>query len=76
MKKLLLAIYIGLCLMSGCSDKVTETVTFMINEPIFMSAEDFRNSVNVTTKDVPIKNYGKICFYQLKGQDAKYYRCF
>ena len=64
MKKLLLAIYIGLCLMSGCSDKVTETVTFMINEPIFMSAEDFRNSVNVTTKDVPIKNYGKICFYQ------------
>ena len=63
MKKLLFIIFTGLFVLSGCNDTVTETVTYMINEPVFMSAENFRSSVNVTTRAEVISNYGKMCFY-------------
>ena len=64
MRKLFFAISTGILLFSGCTDKVTETVTYMINEPVFMSEIEFRNSVKITDNQVPISNYGKICFYQ------------
>ncbi len=64
MKKVLFVLYAGIIALSGCSDKVSETVTYMINEPVFMSAKAFRESVSVTTKVETIKNYGKICFYE------------
>jgi len=64
MKKLLFAMYAGVLALSGCSDTVTETVTYMINEPVFMSADEFRSSVKVATVPVPISNYGKMCFYE------------
>ena len=63
MKKLTFALFAGIILFSGCKDKITETVTYMINEPVFMSAKEFRESVNVTTRAVAISDYGKICFY-------------
>ena len=64
MKKLVFALYAGIIAFSGCNDTVTETVTYMINEPVFMSADEFRNSVKVSTIPVTISNYGKICFYE------------
>ena len=64
MKNLKFALFAGMLLLFGCQDTVTETVTYMINEPVFMSADDFRKSVNVTTRVIPISDYGKICFYE------------
>ena len=63
MKKSVLVFFAGIILFSGCQDKVTETVTYKINEPVFMSEKDFRESVKVTSKAVVISNYGKMCFY-------------
>ena len=64
MKKLVLVFFAGIIVFSGCSDKVTETVTYLINEPVFMSEDAFRKSVVVGTEPQPISNYGKMCFYE------------
>ena len=64
MKKLLFAISAGFFALAGRKDTVTETVTYMINEPVFMSAKDFRNSVKVSTRAEAISDYGKMCFYE------------
>ena len=64
MKKSVFIFFAGIILFSGCNDTVTETVTYMINEPVFMSEKDFRSSVKVTTIAEPISNYGKMCFYK------------
>jgi len=50
-------------LLGGCSYNYKETVTYKINEPVFMSMSEFRNSVKVTNEQHQISNYGKICFY-------------
>jgi len=63
MKKLVFLFCAGIIAFSGCSDVVTETVTYQINEPVFMTTKAFRESVVVTTKPQPITNYGKMCFY-------------
>src|SRR5665647_3663824 len=63
MKKLIFLFNIAVLLLVGCDDKVTETVTYKINEPVFMSSETFRSSVKVTSEPQKITNYGKICFY-------------
>ena len=63
MKKLVFLFCAGMIAISGCGDVVTETVTYQVNEPVFMSAKDFRGSVVVSTKAQPITDYGKICFY-------------
>jgi len=47
----------------GCDEKGAEKVEYTINEPVFMSATEFRNSVNVTTIPRTIEERGKICFY-------------
>ncbi len=64
MKKLLFVLCAGIIVLSGCSDTVTETVTYMVNEPVFMPAKAFRESVNVTATPQTISNYGKMCFYE------------
>ena len=63
MKKLVFVLFVGIISFSGCQDTVTETVTYMINEPVFMSAKAFRESVKVTTQAAVISNHGKMCFY-------------
>src|ERR1035437_5034646 len=63
MNKLLFLPSISLFLLTSCSDYVTETVTYKINEPIFMSAATFRNSVKVSPMPHEITSVGKICFY-------------
>ena len=64
MKKLIFVLYAGIIAFSGCKDSVIETVTYMINEPVFMSEKAFRESVHVSTVSHPISNYGKMCFYE------------
>ena len=63
MKKILFLFSLTLLALTGCEDKVTETVTYKINEPIFMSTATFRNSVKVTAEPQKITSIGKMCFY-------------
>jgi len=50
-------------LLTGCKYDYKEVITYKINEPVLMSASEFRNSVKVTKEQHQISNYGKICFY-------------
>ena len=54
----------SLCVLMGCKDDGVrmEVVRYAINEPVFMSISEFRNSVKVTDEVVPITKRGKICF--------------
>ncbi len=63
MKKTLFFYSIVLLTLAGCADQVTQTVTYKINEPIFMATETFRNSVKVTSEPRKISTVGKMCFY-------------
>ena len=38
-------------------------ITYQVNEPVFMSSEEFRNSVVVTDQQRAVTGGGKICFY-------------
>jgi hypothetical protein len=60
-KAVLLFLFAGL--LAGCTYNYTETISYRVNEPVFMSMSDFRSSVEVTNEQRPISNYGKICFY-------------
>ena len=62
MKKTL-CIFFPLLLLFGCDNSITELVTYQINEPVFMTRSEFKNSVKVTKAKNVITNYGKICFY-------------
>ncbi|MDD4967831.1 MAG: hypothetical protein PHT07_00195 [Paludibacter sp.] len=63
MKKILFLFSMTLLALTGCENQVTETVTYKINEPIFMATSTFRNSVKVTTEPQKITSIGKMCFY-------------
>lgn len=63
MKNLLFLFSISLFALTGCSDVVTEMVTYKVNEPIFMETSTFRNSVKVSPKPQNITSIGKMCFY-------------
>lgn len=50
----------------GCnhdSDYRTETVEYMVNEPVFMALDAFRSQTIETVEAQEIKERGKICFY-------------
>lgn len=65
MKKLAyLFLGISALLFFACEDRVSETVTYSINEPIFMTADAFRSSVKVSEEPHEITGYGKISYYQ------------
>lgn len=51
-------------LLSACENNFTETVTYQINEPVFMNADEFRAKVKVTNEAREIKKQGKITFYE------------
>jgi len=59
-----LFLFTGLLMLNACSEFVEETYTYKINEPVFMSAAEFRNSVKVSRTPREIKKQGKICFYK------------
>lgn len=64
MKTIIYLIPLLLCGLWSCSENVSETVTYKINEPVFMSVQDFRSAVKVSNRSEDIENYGKICFYE------------
>lgn len=64
MKKTFILFILILLTFIACQDQVTETVTYKINEPIFMSAFTFRNSVKVVPEPRKISTLGKMCFYK------------
>ena len=55
---------IGAIFLNSCSNEVAETITYKINEPIFMNLDEFRASVRVLPQPTEIKEQGKIAFYQ------------
>jgi hypothetical protein len=63
MKKILFLFSLTLFALTGCENKVTEMVTYKINEPVYMATETFRNSVKVTSVPQAITSIGKMCFY-------------
>lgn len=62
MKKLMLLLLPLLALWS-CEEKVTQIVTYTINEPVFMSADDFRASLKVSQSPHAITGIGKMAYY-------------
>jgi hypothetical protein len=64
MKKLTYLFSLVVLTLIGCSDSVSEMVTYKINEPVFMSSETFRNSVRVKSEPQQIETLGKMCFYE------------
>lgn len=63
MKKIYFLFSLAILISTGCADRVSETVTYKVNEPVFLSSEIFRNSVKITTEPHKITTVGKICFY-------------
>jgi len=51
-------------LFASCESGVTEKITYKINEPVFMSKDEFRASVKVNSKAEEIVTLGKISFYE------------
>jgi hypothetical protein len=64
MRKFLFLSGIVTFVFSACSEYDTEMVTYSVNEPVFMSGSEFRNSVKVKSEAQTISDYGKICYYE------------
>ncbi len=65
MKKLnYLFLFLAAILLNACSETGEETITYKINEPVFMSMDLFRKSVRVSPEPQEIKKQGKLAFYQ------------
>lgn len=47
----------------ACDENISETVTYKINEPVFMDMDDFRSSVRVKSEVHELTGYGKISYY-------------
>jgi hypothetical protein len=63
MKKIVLLFLLAGLLMD-CSFDSSQTLSYTINEPVFISGVEFRNSVKITNNVHELSNYGKICFYK------------
>ena len=50
--------------LSGCAESREETVTYKINEPVFMPVEQFRQAVRVISEPMPLAKQGKIAFFK------------
>lgn len=61
--KLFLLVSFFVFLLTGCEEKVSETVTYRINEPLVMDAATFRSSVKVSEEPHSLTGYGKISYY-------------
>ncbi len=63
--KNLLVVFAGFVaiILSGCTDVVTEMITYKVNEPIYMTTDVFRNSVKVSKVPHSISSIGKMCLY-------------
>ncbi len=59
-----LFLFLAAFLLNACSDTGEETITYKINEPVFMSMDAFRKSVRVSPEPQEIKKQGKIAFFE------------
>lgn len=65
MKKIdYLLFLMGVLSLSACTEKIEDTVTYKVNEPVFMSKSEFRAPVKINKVAQPISKEGKICFYE------------
>jgi hypothetical protein len=66
MKKISFVLSVALMglLFASCSDIVREKVEYMVNEPVFMSLNEFRSADIVSRPPQEIESQGKICFYE------------
>ena len=62
MKKLFLFLVLAGIFVS-CERKYSETITYQVNEPVYMSMDAFRSSIAVTDESHTVTGSGKICFY-------------
>jgi len=62
MKKLFLFLAVAGFFIS-CEQKYSETITYQVNEPVYMTADAFQKSVIVTNEKHAVTGGGKICFY-------------
>jgi hypothetical protein len=51
-------------LLAGCEYDASQTLNYSVNEPVFISREEFRNSIKVTQESRPLSDFGKMCFYK------------
>jgi hypothetical protein len=51
-------------LLASCDYDASQTVNYSVNEPVFISREEFRNSVKVTQESHSLSDFGKMCFYK------------
>jgi hypothetical protein len=63
MKRLYFYFIMLLITLTACEERLSETVTYWINEPVFMDAHTFRNSLKISQVGHEITGYGKISFY-------------
>ncbi|GHT04918.1 hypothetical protein FACS189423_08330 [Bacteroidia bacterium] len=66
-KKLVMKKIFVLFLLAGlwtaCNVDSYQTISYNVNEPVFISGEEFRNSIKTTHEVHELSNQGKICFY-------------
>jgi hypothetical protein len=62
MKKIVI-LFLLTGLLMACDFDSSQTITYQVNEPVIVKADDFRNSVKVTRDVHEVSNYGKICSY-------------
>lgn len=63
MKTLIWTLLVAMAFVS-CQDEVEQTVTYKINEPVFMSRADFNKQLKVTQIPHQITGMGKMCYYE------------
>jgi hypothetical protein len=64
MKVKYMLIVLATSLLYACTPSTENTEKYSVNEPIFMDATEFRNSIAITQDIHPITSYGKISFYK------------
>ena len=64
MKSKYTSIFLLVFMLYACVPSSEKTYTYLVNEPIYMDINEFRNSVAITQDTYPITSYGKISYYK------------
>lgn len=64
MKSKYTSIFLLVFMLYACVPSSEKTYTYLVNEPIYMDINEFRNSVAITQDTHPITSYGKISYYK------------
>ncbi|GHV23644.1 hypothetical protein FACS189428_7400 [Clostridia bacterium] len=62
MKKIIV-LFLFAGLWTACSIDSSQTISYTVNEPVFISSAEFRNSIKITHEAHELSSQGKICFY-------------